>query len=1176
MNKIYKTIWIQSLHTFVVTSEKTHSKGKASGTSSTSVPTLGKPRTSLFLVAALFSAGDALAACNDPTSSSENQLYATGGSTCLASQSQYTGGNVGYVAGTNSSLTFRQPSVTISSADDNVWVFSVGTANGTPADAGGNVTFSNNAKLIASTTTAGNTAHALYIANNPDPAGSQASALILGDLTVEKGTGAAAIQNDGGNLYVVKTTTITTGDGAAAGTADGFSNAGANSNNTFNGQLAIDIKGNDPATSTGAGIRSSDGVITINNGARIRTQAGQGMLLSGGTINTRGLIDIETKGGTGIDLSGTTELDSQLLLINTTGNGASGIKLSDTSKASFSTARITTRGDNAHGIDITNSATNGSSLLMRLPFQIETFGTGSAGIKSTYNTANAMSLVDGFTIATHGNNAHGLDLQAPTGDFANWRLGFNSRISTAGNNASAIFLASPNGATNINSSATLQTTGSNSHGIEIDSAANGGLVVSGGEIFVGGAGSNGINANNLGGNMEIQTSSIDVANGKGIAAVHNGTTGGVLTIQNFGGINSEADGLITGIDVQATGNGSINIYNAGSIGNPEQQAKNYGIKASVADASAMLTVNHSDFIFSKGTSLALSSEGGFDITQNGTLVNTGDAAISLSGAAALGGKITHNGFTISTNTGVLSNVASSLTLENNGYLEAPQAIRVTSGAMAVTNTDTGSLVGTLQAAGGQLDLDNAGLWRNSGNSIITSVINSGNIEYTPPNGHNFRTITTNNYTGNNGQLNINTVLGQDNSLSDRLVINGGRASGTTGLGVTNASGGGDKTTANGIQVVTVQAGGTTASDAFALSGPVKAGAYEYTLIRRNDENWYLVSRLLNPTPNITVSEPENYRAETSLYSAMPPMATLYSAATMDSWHERIGGASDVIGKDNNASRLWIRLIGGSGVRHGDAQGIYGSNGPAFDYNVLATQIGGNVYRNVQPDGATSLAGLYLTLGSITGDVDHVDSKSAGRTRLDVYSFGGYWTHKNRHGAYVDVVAQGNYYETKSSPKQISGLRTYGTGYDVSIEGGLPIHFNTAWRLEPQLQLRTMHAKLSSGKDAAARVDLGSNNSLVGRAGLKLSYQSETLTAWGRIDFLNEFRGKSKITFSSLEDLHAVSFESSLQGKSAGLSGGIDTKLTETMSLYGAASYQRVFGDSRGHAFAIQGGLKMVW
>ena len=56
---------------------------------------------------------------------------------------------------------------------------------------------------------------------------------------------------------------------------------------------------------------------------------------------------------------------------------------------------------------------------------------------------------------------------------------------------------------------------------------------------------------------------------------------------------------------------------------------------------------------------------------------------------------------------------------------------------------------------------------------------------------------------------INTFLGGDGSPSDRLVINGGAATGNTSVHVTNVGGPGAETTGNGIQVVSAINGATT-------------------------------------------------------------------------------------------------------------------------------------------------------------------------------------------------------------------------------------------------------------------------------------------------------------------------------------------------------------------------------
>ncbi len=81
----------------------------------------------------------------------------------------------------------------------------------------------------------------------------------------------------------------------------------------------------------------------------------------------------------------------------------------------------------------------------------------------------------------------------------------------------------------------------------------------------------------------------------------------------------------------------------------------------------------------------------------------------------------------------------------------------------------------------------------------------------------FGTLTVNSYVGAGGTLALRTFLGTDGSPSDLLTINGGTATGSTIVRITNAGGPGAETVANGIQVVQAINGATTAPGAFTLS-----------------------------------------------------------------------------------------------------------------------------------------------------------------------------------------------------------------------------------------------------------------------------------------------------------------------------------------------------------------------
>jgi outer membrane autotransporter protein len=117
-----------------------------------------------------------------------------------------------------------------------------------------------------------------------------------------------------------------------------------------------------------------------------------------------------------------------------------------------------------------------------------------------------------------------------------------------------------------------------------------------------------------------------------------------------------------------------------------------------------------------------------------------------------------------------------------------------------------------------------------------------------------------NYVGNNGQLWLQTVLGDENSATDKLVVSDGTISGHTQMTVSNLGGLGGLTQNSGIEVVQALNGATSSTDAFALKGPVSAGAYEYLLFKGGvtagtENNWYLRSSVVAVQPPVVPPVP---------------------------------------------------------------------------------------------------------------------------------------------------------------------------------------------------------------------------------------------------------------------------------------------------------------------------------
>jgi hypothetical protein len=141
------------------------------------------------------------------------------------------------------------------------------------------------------------------------------------------------------------------------------------------------------------------------------------------------------------------------------------------------------------------------------------------------------------------------------------------------------------------------------------------------------------------------------------------------------------------------------------------------------------------------------------------------------------------------------------------------------------------------------------------------TVTNSSIVFGSPSIGGFKTLTIDAaYVGSGASITLNTQLGNSSSPTDEIIVNGGSASGLTLLTIKNAGGSGAQTTGNGIPVIVVAGGGTTATDAFALASPIVVGSYRYTLADASDD-WYLVS-VPTPTPQqllISLTEVETTR-----------------------------------------------------------------------------------------------------------------------------------------------------------------------------------------------------------------------------------------------------------------------------------------------------------------------------
>ncbi|HCM2698308.1 TPA: fibronectin-binding autotransporter adhesin ShdA [Salmonella enterica subsp. enterica serovar Yaba] len=454
-----------------------------------------------------------------------------------------------------------------------------------------------------------------------------------------------------------------------------------------------------------------------------------------------------------------------------------------------------------------------------------------------------------------------------------------------------------------------------------------------------------------------------------------------------------------------------------------------------------------------------------------------------------------------------------------GEVGSQQAVNVASGA--TFGGSNGTTVNGKVTNEGTLvfgDSEETGaIFTLNGDLINMGTITSGSSASTPGN----TLYVDGNYTGNGGSLYLNTVLGDDDSATDKLVITGD-ASGTTDLYI-NGIGDGAQTT-NGIEVVDV--GGVSTSDAFVLKNEVNASLYTYRLYwNESDNDWYLASKAQsddddsggddtpsdggddggNVTPpddggdggNVTppddggdVTPPDDggdvapqYRADIGAYMGNQWMARNLQMQTL---YDREGSQYR-----NADGSVWARF------KAGKAESEAVSGNIDMDSNYSQFQLGGDIlaWGNGQQSVTVGVMASYINADTdSTGNRGADGSQFTSSGNVDGYNLGVYATWfadaQTHSGAYVDSWYQYGFYnnsvesgdagsESYDSTANAVSLET-GYRYDIALSNG-----NTV-SLTPQAQVVWQNYSADSVKDNyGTRIDGQDGDSWTTRLGLRV-------------------------------------------------------------------------------------------
>lgn len=578
---------------------------------------------------------------------------------------------------------------------------------------------------------------------------------------------------------------------------------------------------------------------------------------------------------------------------------------------------------------------------------------------------------------------------------------------------------------------------------------------------------------------------------------------------------------------------------------------------------------HGMYAWSRGV---ITLGGGATITTAGQR-DSGSYALNASNGgvidASAGGKFTLNGDILSaggvaaTSTAAAQNSAIALTMQDNSLWNGASYIESNSNG-------TGTIALTMNDA----------VWNMRDSSTLTSLtLNAGGtINFQHAEDAAWQTLTiSDDFIGNGGKLVFNTVLFDDTSETDKLIVEG-NTSGHTGVEVNNIGGTGAQTI-EGIEIVSV---GGNSDGTFEKASRIVAGGYDYNVVQKG-KNWFLTS-LVEPVdpvdppvdpvdppvdPVIPPQEPvppaappkseHQYRPEFGSYQA-----NSYAANTlfMTRLHDRLGETqyTDLLTGEQKVTSLWMRNVGGH-TRFRD-----GSSQLKTTANRYVLQLGGDVaqwstdgldrwhlglmagYGNSQSRSASSLTG-YHSRGEVNG-----------------YSVGLYGTwyanDADKSGTYVDSWMLYNWFDNKVMGQDQATENYRSSGVTASVEAGYSVKVgesgrNSYW-IQPKAQAVWMDVQADDHRERnGTRVKDETQGNLMTRLGVKAYISGHNAIDDGKSRTFQPFIEANWIHNTQTTRIRMDDVSNELRGaRNIGeLKTGVEGQITPQLSVWGNVAQQ---------------------
>ncbi|OVZ89731.1 type V secretion protein A [Yersinia frederiksenii] len=638
----------------------------------------------------------------------------------------------------------------------------------------------------------------------------------------------------------------------------------------------------------------------------------------------------------------------------------------------------------------------------------------------------------------------------------------------------------------------------------------------------------------------IITDGASVENDRGRIALKAGYTG-TVAVSDVGSVwNNSGD-----VTVGSAGDGALTVSNGGvvNVGNSlliaelagSTGALNFG-SAENQTATATGTINANQISFGAGEGRVVFNHTDTNYQFDHLLSGTG-TVVADNGMTQFSNHQTYAGQTEVHNGGILKAGVNNAFSANSSY-----------------NISSGGI------------LDLAGYQQTIGTTTNAGFIKFHTAEVTGAQANNLLTINGDLHS-NGGEIIFNTVLGDDNSSTDKLVVNG-NTSGTTWVSVLNAGGSG-AATLNGIELVRVNG---SSDGVFVNYGRIVAGAFDYSLVRgldANVSNWYLISTIYSdpepepepigvrtPDPSVMIERPE-----ASAYSANLAAANNMFVTRL---HDRLGETQyiDALTGEQKVTSMWLRSEGGHN-RSRDAQDQLGTQS-----NRYVVQLGGDIAQWSHNDLDRLHLGVMAGYGNSKSKTESRISGYSARAAVDGYSLGMYGTwyanEVDKSGLYVDSWAQYSWFNNSVDGQYLNTEEYKSKGVTASIESGYTFNVgenpakNATYFIQPKAQVTWMGVKADDHQEAN-----GTRVSGVGEGNIQ--------TRLGVKAFMNGFhesdKGKDRVfqPFIEANWLHNTKdFGTQMDGitvKQAGarnigeLKTGVEGQINKQLNVWGNVSQQ---------------------